>query len=195
MMQQALTMRKVQALILAAIAVAILAIGLSFNTQTAYAKPVAAPGLAVGETGTAVAADGTVYTLKNKSGSQGLTVIGVKTTAKNLKIPESIEVNGKVQQIKAIGTKAFADAKSVTKVTLPKTIYRIEKKAFANSKVKTLIVKTMKLKKKTVKGSLKGSKVKTVQVKVGNKKLNKKYVAKYKKIFTKKNCGKKVTVK
>ena len=46
-----------------------------------------------------------------------------------------------------------------------------------------------------VKGSLKGSKVKTVQVKVGSKKLNKKYVKKYKKIFTKKICGKKVKVK
>ncbi len=38
-------------------------------------------------------------------------------------------------------------------------------------------------------------KVNTVKVKVGKKKENKKYVKKYKKIFTKKNCGKKVTVK
>ena len=49
--------------------------------------------------------------------------------------------------------------------------------------------------KKSVKASLKGSKVKTVQVKVGSKKVNKKFVKKYKKIFTKKNAGKKVTVK
>ena len=43
--------------------------------------------------------------------------------------------------------------------------------------------------------AFKGTKVKTVKVKVGKKKENKKYVKKYKKIFTKKNCGKKVKVK
>ena len=37
--------------------------------------------------------------------------------------------------------------------------------------------------------------MKTVQVKVGKKSLNKKYVKKYKKVFTKKNAGKKVKVK
>ena len=45
-----------------------------------------------------------------------------------------------------------------------------------------------------MKGSLKGSKVKKVKVRVGKKKLNKKYAKKYRKYFTKKNCGKKVKV-
>ena len=63
------------------------------------------------------------------------------------------------------------------------------------SKVTKLIVKTKLLKKKTVKGSLKGSKVKTIQVKVGSKKVNKSFATKYKKLFTKKNAGKKVTIK
>ena len=40
---------------------------------------------------------------------------------------------------------------------------------------------------------LKGSSITKVKVNVG-KKTNKKYVKKYKKIFTKKNCGKKVRV-
>lgn len=62
------------------------------------------------------------------------------------------------------------------------------------AKVKTLTVKTKDLTKASVKGSLKGSKVKTVKVRVGKKKTNKKYIRKYKKIFTKKNCGKKVRV-
>ena len=53
----------------------------------------------------------------------------------------------------------------------------------------------MGLEKASVKGSLKGSKVKTVQVKVGKEAVNKKYVKKYKKIFTRKNAGKKVKVK
>ena len=63
-----------------------------------------------------------------------------------------------------------------------------------NRNAKTLVVKTKKLKKKSVRGSLKGSNVKKVKVQVGSKKVNKKYVKKYKKIFTKKNAGKKVKV-
>ena len=46
----------------------------------------------------------------------------------------------------------------------------------------------------SVRGSLKGSKVRKVKVKVGKKKVNKQYAKKYKKIFTKKNAGKKVKV-
>ena len=64
-----------------------------------------------------------------------------------------------------------------------------------SSKVTTVDVKTKSLTKASVKNSLKGSKVKTVRVKIGNKKTNKSYVKKYKKIFTKKNAGRKVTVK
>ena len=66
--------------------------------------------------------------------------------------------------------------------------------AFKRSKATKLIVKTKRLKKATVKNSLKGSKIRTIQVKVGKKSLNKKYVKKYKKIFTKKNAGKKAKV-
>ena len=51
------------------------------------------------------------------------------------------------------------------------------------------------LKKQKVKGSLRGSKVKTIQVKIGSKSVNKKYVTKYTKIFTKKNSGMIVTIK
>ena len=75
------------------------------------------------------------------------------------------------------------------------TVTQIGAKAFAQSKAVKITVRTGKLTKKTVKNSLKGSKVKTVSVKVGNKKANNTYVKKYKKIFTKKNAGKKVTVK
>ena len=59
----------------------------------------------------------------------------------------------------------------------------------SDSKLKTIYIKyTTKLTKKSVKKSLKGSKVKTVKVK-------KSKVKKYKKFFTKKNCGRKVKVK
>ena len=83
----------------------------------------------------------------------------------------------------------------VTTITLGKKVKKIAKGAFKGTKITTIIVKTKKLKKKSVKGSLKGSKVKTVKVQVGGKKVNKKYVKKYKKIFTKKVAGKKAKVK
>ena len=58
-----------------------------------------------------------------------------------------------------------------------------------------MTVRSRKLTGKSVKNSLKGSKIKTVKVRVGSKKLNKKYVKKYKKVFTKKNAGKKVKIR
>ena len=92
------------------------------------------------------------------------------------------------------GTVTFTKAKNTKNVTVPATM-KLAKNAFAKSKVKTVVLKTKSLKKSSVKGSLKGSKVTKIQVKAGSKKVNKKLVKKYKKIFTKKNAGKKVIVK
>ena len=101
-------------------------------------------------------------------------------------------------------TVAFTRAKNAKTVTVPASImigeatYKvagIKAKAFAGSKATNLIVKSKKLTKKSVKNSLKGSKIRTVQVKVGTTKQNKKYVIKYKKIFTKANAGKKVLLR
>ena len=91
--------------------------------------------------------------------------------------------------------KAGASKKYVKSFTLGKKVKKIKAKAFAGyKKAKTLIVMTKKLKKSKVKNSLKGSKIKTIKVKAGSKTVNKKYIKKYKKIFTKKNAGKKVKV-
>ena len=57
------------------------------------------------------------------------------------------------------------------------------------------MLKTKSLTKKSVKNSLKSSKITTVQVKVWTKAQNKTYITKYKKYFTKANAGKAVTVK
>ena len=103
----------------------------------------------------------------------------------------------------AAGTAAFVKAKNAKSVTVPanvkingKTfrIVGIGEGAFSDAKAGTIVVKTKALTKESVRGSLKGSKVKRVKVKVGSKKINKKYVKKYRKIFTKKNAGRKVKV-
>ena len=110
----------------------------------------------------------------------------------------SVTVNSKTvsaSTLAAACAKAGVSAGSVKTITLGKKVKKIKKGAFKNFRnANTLVVKSKKLTRARVKGSLKGSTIKTVKVKVGKKKTNKKYVKRYKKIFTKKNCGKKVRV-
>ncbi|MBQ6624164.1 MAG: bifunctional metallophosphatase/5'-nucleotidase, partial [Mogibacterium sp.] len=120
----------------------------------------------------------------------------LNSIAKNIKVVTVNSTTVTAKTIDAAVKKVGGSEKYVTKIVLGKKVKTVKAKALTKyKKVTTLEVKTTKLKKKTVKNSLKGSKVKTVKVSVGNKKVNKKYVKAYKKIFTKKNAGKSVKVK
>ena len=115
--------------------------------------------------------------------------------AKNITIPAIVKLgDGKNYKVTAINANAFK-GKNIRNVVIGKNVIKIAKNAFKGSRAATITVKTKLLKKAGVKGSLKGSKVKTVVIKVGSKTVNKKFVKSYKKIFTKTNAGKKVTVK
>ena len=115
--------------------------------------------------------------------------------AKKVTVPATVKLpDSKTYRVTAVASKAFT-GKKIRTITIGKNVKKLAKKAFAKSKAAKLIVKTKLLKKASVKGCLKVSKVKTVQVKVGSKKVNKKFVKKYKKIFTKKNAGRKVRVR
>jgi len=120
-----------------------------------------------------------------------------KTTPATVAKVRTVTINNKTVTAAAVkkAIKKAGGSSKVTKLVLGKKVRKISKGAFRGTKIKTIVVKSKKLKKKTVKGSLKGSKVTTIKVQLGTKKLNKQYVKKYKKIFTKKNAGKKVTVK
>lgn len=134
------------------------------------AKKTVKPAKIVGKT---VKRGGSTYKItSDKKGSRTCAFIKAKN-AKRVTIPASIKYKGKTFSVNRIGAKAFAKSK----------------------KVRTVTIKTKLLTKARVKNSLKGSKVKKIKVKVGKKKLNKKYVKKYKKIFKKKNAGRKVRVK
>ena len=122
------------------------------------------------------------------------------TSEQKAKKVKTVTVNTATVSASAIDKavkKAGGSKKYVTKIVLGSKVKKIKAKAFSKySKVTSLEVKTKKLTKKSVKNSLKSSKVKTVKVKVAKKAAtNKKFVKKYKKIFTKKNAGKKVAVK
>ncbi len=127
--------------------------------------------------------------------AQGTVTFTKAKNAKKVTVPATVKLaDGKVYKVTQVGAKAFT-AKKIRTVTIGKNVKKLAKNAFAKSKATKVILKTKLLKKAGVKGSLKSSKVKTVQVKVGKKAVNKKTVKAYKKIFTKKNAGKKVTVK
>ena len=127
----------------------------------------------------------------------GATTVALKKAknAKKVTVPASVKLSdGKTYKVTQVNAKAFT-GKKIKTVTIGKNVKKLAKNAFKSSKATKMIVKTKFLKKASVKGSLKESKIKTVQVKVGSKKVNKKFVKKYKKIFTKKIAGKKVKVK
>ena len=93
--------------------------------------------------------------------------------------------------LKTIGARAFANCPKLKVFSISsKSLKKIGAYAFNADKALTTlqVKKTTKLTKSGVKNSLKGSSVKTVKVK-------KSKVKKFKKIFKKKNCGKKVKVK
>ncbi|MGI6032282.1 MAG: leucine-rich repeat protein [Coriobacteriales bacterium] len=128
-----------------------------------------------------------VSKIKYRGKTYKVTAIGKKAFAKRGKL---VKVTG-CKNLKSIGKSAFAGCKKLKKVSISsKSLKSIGKSAFSGcKKLKTLsVAKTTKLTKKGVKGSLKGSKIKTVKVKKAKLKA-------YKKIFKKKNCGRKVAVK
>ena len=104
--------------------------------------------------------------------------------------PELVSVTGGAKLV-TIGARAFANCPKLKVFSISsKSLKKIGAYAFNADKALTTlqVKKTTKLTKSGVKKSLKGSSVKTVKVK-------KSKVKKYKKIFKKKNCGKKVKVK
>ena len=124
----------------------------------------------------------------------GTAVFTKANNAKAVTVPDTVQINGKPFKITQVNEGAFS-GKKIRTVTIGKNVKVIRPKAFSKSKATKMIIKTKLLKKSKVRNSLKGSKIKTIQIKVGSKKQNKQYIKKYKKIFTKANAGKKVTVK
>ncbi len=138
---------------------------------------------------------------KVKAGGQEYKVINATTVAftkaknkKSVTVPATITANGRTFAVTQINAKAFK-GKKIRTITIGKNVAKIKANAFKGSPATKLILKTKLLKKKTVKNALKGSKIKTAQVKVGKSSTNKKIKKAYKKFFTKKVLGRKVTLK
>ena len=118
----------------------------------------------------------------------------IQKAKKNKNVKFNKKTASKKQLHKRV-VKIGASKKYIKTFTLGKKVKKIKPMAFKTyKKAKTLVIKTKKLTKKSVKAALKSSKIKKIKVKVGSKKMNKKFVKKYKKFFTKKNAGKKVKI-
>jgi len=141
--------------------------------------------------GDTVVVNGSTYKVINAYSRK--LVLKKAANRKSVVIPAAVKVGSKDFKVTQIGTKAFKGSK-IRKVTIGKNVIFLNSNAFRGSKAKTVILKTKLLKKGMVENCLAGSKVKTIRVDI-SKKLNRKYVKKYRKIFTKKNAGRKVRVK
>lgn len=147
--------------------------------------------------GTEVKVDGNMYRITKEAGESGKgeAALVKAVNKKKVTVPGSVKPgDGRTYNVTSILKGAFA-GKKIRTVTLGKNVKKIAGKAFSDSSAVKLIVKTKKLTKASVKNALRSSKIKTVKIKIGSKKDNKKFVKKYSKIFTKKNSGKKVKVK
>ncbi len=126
--------------------------------------------------------------------SEGTVTFSSAKNTKKVIVPDTITLgDGNTYKVTSVSAEAFTGS-NIRTVVLGKNIKTLEKNAFSGSKAKKVVLKTKKLTKKNVKGSLKNSKVKTVKLKLGSSKANEKYITKYTKFFTKKVTGKKVTV-
>ena len=122
-----------------------------------------------------------------------MTAIGPKAFASAKKQLKKVEIG---KNVRVIGKAAFAGCAKLKQVKGGKSIATIGAKAFKGAKkLKSITITSKMLSKKGVKGSLKGSSIKLLKVKVGSAKANKRFVKKYRKAFTRSNCGRAVRVK
>ncbi len=158
-------------------------------TETAVIKLVVKPLFTAGQR---YAVNGNTYKILSPD---NLTVSFVKAkNTQSVTVPATVKIKGKTLKVIRVDAKAFTGS-LIRTVTIGKYVKQLKGNAFAGSKATKIVLKTKLLKKATVTDSLKSSVVKTIVVRVGTTTQNKKYVTIYKKIFTKANAGRTVTVK
>jgi hypothetical protein len=122
------------------------------------------------------------YTVIGKNTAE-YTLSGVGALASSATVPDKIKIRNKTYKVTRIASSAFTGCIGLRTVTIGANVSRIKAGAFSGcSKLKTLKVRTPKLTRKKIRGSLRGSGVRTIRL---LKKAKNKYRY-YKKIFTKK---------
>ena len=129
------------------------------------------------------------HTANGTTDTDGSQTVKVKT--RTVTIPATKKVKGKKKKVTSVAAKAYANDKTITKLVIGKNVKKIGKRAFYGcSNIKTIIIKTEKLKESSIGAdAFKGINRNAVV------KVPKKLVKKYKKILQKKGLNKKIKVK
>lgn len=129
------------------------------------------------------------HTANGTTDTDGSQTVKVKT--RTVTIPATKKVKGKKKKVISVAAKAYANDKTITKLVIGKNVKKIGKRAFYGcSNIKTIIIKTEKLKESSIGAdAFKGINRNAVV------KVPKKLVKKYKKILQKKGLNKKIKVK
>ena len=138
---------------------------------------------------------GTVNTVDQDHTANGITDTDgsqtVKVKTRTVTIPATKKVKGKKKKVTSVAAKAYANDKTIAKLVIGKNVKKIGKRAFYGcSNIKTIIIKTEKLKESSIGADAFKGISKNAVVKVP-----KKLVKKYKKILRKKGLNKKIKVK
>ena len=129
------------------------------------------------------------HTANGTTDTDGSQTVKVKT--RTVTIPAVKKVKGKKKKVTSVSAKAYANDKTITKLVIGKNVKKIGKRAFYGcSNIKTIIIKTEKLKESSIGADAFKGISRNAVVKVP-----KKLVKKYKKILQKKGLNKKIKVK
>ena len=137
---------------------------------------------------------GTVNTVDQDHTANGITDTDgsqtVKVKTRTVTIPAVKKVKGKKKKVTSVAAKAYANDKTIAKLVIGKNVKKIGKRAFYGcSNIKTIIIKTEKLKESSIGADAFKGISRNAVVKVP-----KKLVKKYKKILQKKGLNKKIKV-
>ena len=143
-----------------------------------------------GNTNTGTGGGSTITKPEDNAGTADNTQT-VKTKTRTVTIPATKKVKGKKKKVTSVAAKAYANDKTIAKLVIGKNVKKIGKRAFYGcSNIKTIIIKTEKLKESSIGADAFKGISKNAVVKVP-----KKLVKKYKKILRKKGLNKKIKVK
>ncbi|MCR5282359.1 MAG: leucine-rich repeat protein [Lachnospiraceae bacterium] len=95
---------------------------------------------------------GAIFTIATAAGKSVVTYAAqTDQSASEVTVPDTAVIGGKKMKVGAIGANAFRNHKKLKKITIGKQIQRIGANAFFGCKnLKTVVIKTKKLRKKTV---------------------------------------------
>lgn len=131
----------------------------------------------------ATTADGVTAAVNTtKAGNAILTKVKKTTNEKNVKVASKVKVNGVKYTVTVVASNAFKKCTKATKITLPKTIVKINKKAFTGAKkLKTIVLNNKKSITVTT-GAFKGLNTKEMKI-VVNKNMSAKQLKQFKKVL------------